>query len=99
MGAEKEKAGVVSEDAIDYKSVQGVFGWTTLDDVNVPYIIRKERNFVAVRIVEKKMLSKYPNSFPDELGKKEPLVSYFVTEAEARLLNEINTVHLSLIHI
>ena len=95
VGTEKEKASAVSEEAIDYKSVQGLFGWTTLDDVNVPYIIRKERNFVAVRIVEKKMLSKYPNSFPDELGKKEPLVSYFVTEAEAKLLNEINTIHCS----
>ena len=96
VGVEKEKASVPApEDAIDHKSVQGMFGWATVDDVNVPYIIRKERNFVAVRIVEKKMLSRYPNSFPDELGKKEPLVSYFVTEAEAKLLNEINTIHCS----
>ncbi|KAK7499686.1 hypothetical protein BaRGS_00009027 [Batillaria attramentaria] len=95
VGASKEKAQMSLEDAIDCDSVRGVFGWTTLDGVNVPYIIRKYRKFVAVRIVEKKMLSKYPNSFPDELGKKEPLVSYFVTEAEANLLNEINTVHCS----
>lgn len=91
----KEKLPSPTEEAIDCDSVRGVFGWTTLDGVNVPYIIRKYRKFVAVRIVEKKMLSKYPNSFPDELGKKEPLVSYFVTEAEANLLNEINTVHCS----
>ncbi|XP_070177651.1 uncharacterized protein [Littorina saxatilis] len=92
---EKEAAPAVSEDAVDYDSVRGVFGWATLDGTNVPYIIRKYRKFVAVRIVEKKMLSKYPNSFPDELGKKDPLISYFVTEAEAKLLNEINTIHCS----
>ena len=88
-----ENTSMVSEDAIDYHSVRGVFGWATLDDINIPYIIRKYRKFVAVRIVEKKVLNKYPNSFPDELGRKEPLVSYFITEAEATLLNEINTIH------
>ncbi|XP_076465092.1 LOW QUALITY PROTEIN: uncharacterized protein LOC143296941 [Babylonia areolata] len=93
--AEKEKSPEASEDAIDYDSVRGVFGWATLDDINVPCIFRKGKRFVAVRIVEKKVLNKYPNSFPDELGRKEPLVSYFVTEAEAALLNEINTVHCS----
>ncbi|KAL8595756.1 hypothetical protein ACOMHN_012175 [Nucella lapillus] len=95
-GADKDPtAAPVPEDAIDYDSVRGVFGWATLDDINVPYIFRKGKRFVAVRIVEKKVLNKYPNSFPDELGRKEPLVSYFVTEAEATLLNEINTVHCS----
>lgn len=92
---QKEKEKAPQEDSIDFDSIRGVFGWATVDGINVPYIIRKYRKFVAVRIVEKKILSKYPNSFPDELGKKEPLISYFVTEAEANLLNEINTVHCS----
>nr|KAG5708538.1 hypothetical protein BaRGS_032959 [Batillaria attramentaria] len=80
------------EDAIDCDSVRGGSDGLTLDGVNVPYIIRKYRKFVAVRIVEKEdaheqvILSQF---FPRMiLGKKEPLVSYFVTEAEANLLNE-----------
>lgn len=81
------------DDPIDSESVKGIFGWETIDDTSIPYILRKKRKFVSVRIVERKLLSKYPNTFPDELGKKDPLVSYFITEAEASLLNEINTAH------
>lgn len=88
--AEKIK---ISENQIDFSSVKGIFGWTTVDGVNVPYIFRKDKQFVSVRIVEQKLLSKYPNSYPDELGKHQPLTSYFITGHEAKLLNEINTVH------
>ncbi|XP_059170979.1 uncharacterized protein LOC131952374 isoform X2 [Physella acuta] len=81
------------EDPIDSESIKGIFGWETVDDTSIPYILRKKKKFVSVRIVERKLLSKYPNTFPDELGKKDPLVSYFITDAEAKLLNEINTAH------
>lgn len=81
------------EDPIDSDSVKGIFGWETVDDTSIPYILRRNNKFVSVRIVERKLLSKYPNTFPDELGKKDPLVSYFITESEANLLNEINTTH------
>lgn len=84
---------VVSDEPIDSASIKGIFGWETVDDTNIPYILRRQRKFVSVRMVERKLLSKYPNTFPDELGKKDPLVSYFITEAEASLLNEINTAH------
>ncbi|CAG5123757.1 unnamed protein product, partial [Candidula unifasciata] len=78
---------------VDSESIKGIFGWETVDDTNIPCLLRNQRKFVSVRIVERKLLSKYPNTFPDELGKKDPLVSYFITEAEASLLNEINTTH------
>ena len=77
----------------DFQSIKGVFGWTTVDHVNIPYILRHDQQFVSVRIVEMKLLSKYPNSYPDDLGKHAPLTSYFVTANEAKLLNEINLTH------
>ncbi|XP_033749411.1 uncharacterized protein LOC117334082 [Pecten maximus] len=83
----------VPETQIDYPSFKGMFGWTTIDGVNVPYIFRKDRKFMSVRVVEQKLLSRYPNSYPDELGKHQPLTSYFITTHEAKLLNEINIVH------
>ncbi|XP_013065562.2 uncharacterized protein LOC106054299 isoform X1 [Biomphalaria glabrata] len=83
----------VAEDAIDSESVKGIFGWATVDGTCIPTILRRQKKFVSVRIVERKLLSKYPNTFPDELGKKDPLVSYFITAAEAKLLNEINVTH------
>ncbi|KAK3098761.1 hypothetical protein FSP39_022845 [Pinctada imbricata] len=90
--AEPEKPNV-SENQIDFSSFKGIFGWTTIDGINVPYIFRKEKRFVSVRVVEQKLLSRYPNSYPDELGKHQPLTSYFITGHEAKLLNEINLVH------
>ncbi|XP_060066486.1 uncharacterized protein LOC132546787 [Ylistrum balloti] len=83
----------VPETQIDYPSFKGMFGWTTIDGVNVPYIFRKDRKFMSVRVVEQKLLSRYPNSYPDELGKHQPLTSYFITTHEAKLLNEINMEH------
>lgn len=81
------------ENLPDFPSIKGIFGWTTVDQVNIPYILRHDEQFVSVRIVEMKLLSKYPNSYPDDLGKHAPLTSYFVTANEAKLLNEINLTH------
>lgn len=83
----------VSENQVDFSSVKGIFGWTSIDGVDIPYIFRKEKMFVSVRIVEQKLLSKYPNSYPDDLGKHQPLTSFFITVNECKLLNEINQVH------
>lgn len=77
----------------DFPSIKGVFGWTVIDSVNIPYILRSDKQFVSVRIVEMKLLSRYPNSYPDDLGKHAPLTSFFVTPNEAKLLNEINMKH------
>ncbi|CAI9717586.1 Hypothetical predicted protein [Octopus vulgaris] len=90
-----EEAMEALEKRIDISSIKGVFGWTTIDGINIPFIFREDKKFVSVRIVEVKLFSRYPNSFPDELGKRDPLTSYFITEHEAKLLNEINTVHCS----
>ncbi|RUS80474.1 hypothetical protein EGW08_011752, partial [Elysia chlorotica] len=90
QGKEEEKK---DEDPIDSESAKGIFGWETVDNTSIPYILRRGKKFVSVRIVDRKLLSKYPNTFPDELGKKDPLVSHFITEAESKLLNEINTDH------
>jgi len=81
------------ESQIDFQSIKGVFGWTVIDNVYVPYILRGDKEFVSVRIVELKLLSRYPNSYPDDLGKHAPLTSFFVTPNEAKLLNEINVQH------
>lgn len=81
------------ENQPDFQSIKGVFGWTVIDNVNIPYILRGEKKFVSVRIVEMKLLSRYPNSYPDDLGKQAPLTSFFITPNEAKLLNEINQQH------
>ena len=82
--------------AIDATSGHGIFGWTTLDgDVSIPHLLRGTglTKYVSVRMVEMKLLSKYPSTYPDELKRRAPLVSQFVTAHEARLLDEINGTH------
>lgn len=81
------------EDPIDSASARGAFGWTVIDGVNIPYLIRDDTMYVAVRMVEVKLLSKYPSTYPEELQNKPPLMSHYVTNKEAKLLNEINTEH------
>ncbi|XP_074650889.1 uncharacterized protein LOC141905770 [Tubulanus polymorphus] len=82
-------------DPMDEASARGIFGWTSIVDVNVPVLFRgKDKiHYVAVRIVETKLLSRYPNVYPQELKEKPPLHSYYVTANEVKLLNEINTHH------
>lgn len=74
----------------DIGSRRGIFGWETLDQVSIPYLFRNSKKYVSVRIVELRFLSKYPASYPE--GTKN-LTSQYATEHEAKLLNEINTVH------
>ena len=74
-------------------SGKGFFGWTTIDEVSFPYLMRDDKKFVAVRMVEMKLLSKFPSTYPDELQSKPPLMSHYVNAKEAKLLNEINAEH------
>lgn len=78
---------------IDSASVSGKFGWTSIDGVEIPFLLREEKKYLAVRMVEMKLLSKYPSTYPEELKKRPPLMSHYITEYEARLLNEINAHH------
>ena len=91
--AKKDATTTDIESQQDFQSIKGVFGWTVIDTVNIPFILRGDKQFVSVRIVEMKLLSRYPNSYPDDLGKHAPLTSFFVTQNEAKLLNEINAKH------
>ena len=72
---------------------KSVFGWTTIDGIRFPYLTREDKKFVAVRMVEMKLLSKYPSTYPDELKNRPPLMSHYITDKEIKLLNEINTEH------
>ena len=80
---------------IDKASREGKFGWMTLDAANIPCLFRGSEKYVSVRMVEQKLLSKYPSTYPEELRQRAPLTSQFITAAEAKLLNEINIEHCS----
>ncbi|XP_063605487.1 uncharacterized protein LOC134780609 isoform X1 [Penaeus indicus] len=78
---------------IDEESQRGRFGWSTIHDAHIPYLFRREDKYCAVRMVETKLLNKYLNFLPHEITTCIHVRSYFITEGEAKLLNEINMKH------
>ena len=74
-------------------TTKDVFGWDTIGDTRIPYILRGEEHYLSVRMVENKLLSKYPSAYPEEISKIPPLANEFITTEEATLLDEINRDH------
>ena len=85
---EEKKKGVVDED-----SVKGRFGWCIISNVFFPYLFRREEKYCAVKMVELKLLNKYLSYLPQEITNCINVRSYLITEAESKLLNDINTRH------
>ncbi|KAL1139322.1 hypothetical protein AAG570_006308 [Ranatra chinensis] len=78
---------------LDIASQKGKFGWIMLGEEHIPYIIRGEDKYCAVRMVELKLLAKYLNYLNADIYSCTCIRSYYITEAEARLLTEINIKH------
>lgn len=71
-------------------NMEGLFGWTKIDNVYIPYIFRSDNEkYVCVRLLEQKILKKYPNVFPKELAVREPLTSSFITMNECKVFNQL----------
>ncbi|KAK3910587.1 Protein transport protein Sec31A [Frankliniella fusca] len=78
----------------DADSVKMHFGWVTLGKSHIPYILRYgSEKYCAVRMVEMKLLSKYLTYLHADIYSCTCIRSYYITEAEARLLNDINIRH------
>ncbi|KAL0870339.1 hypothetical protein ABMA27_005355 [Loxostege sticticalis] len=77
----------------DEASWKGHFGWDMLGKCHIPYIFRSGEKYVAVRMVEIKLLNKYLNYLHADIYSCTCIRSYYITEVEARLLNEINNRH------
>ncbi|CAH1985352.1 unnamed protein product [Acanthoscelides obtectus] len=78
---------------IDEESVKGRFGWTLMGKMHIPYIIRSGESYCSVRMVEMKVLNKLLNYLHQDLYNCTNIRSYYITESEAKLLNEINFKH------
>jgi hypothetical protein len=79
----------------DDESLKGHFGWESFNSgkIHIPYIIRQSEKYCAVRIVEQKLLNKYLNVLHQDLYNCTSIRSYYITDVEARLLDEINFRH------
>lgn len=79
--------------AVDEETLKGRFGWTTLDKYHIPYIFRGTEKYCSVRMVEMKVLNKYLTFLHQDIYNCTCIRSYYITEAESKLLNEINFMH------
>jgi len=75
----------------------GKFCWKSIAGFFIPYIIRKingeELKFVSVRMAEAQLLSNYLHYLHADIYTCTSVRSHFITDSEAKILNEINIKH------
>lgn len=65
--------------------------WTEIQAVKVPYITRANNNhYISVRVAEIKLLSEFPNTYPEEIKKQPPLKSIPLTPSEVNIMDAFN---------
>ena len=79
-------------ESLDQESAKGRFGWT-VSPVHIPYIYRRDAKFCSVRIFEQRIVKMYASILRQELAGCVSIQSSYISEIEARLLNEINVKH------
>ena len=78
----------------DEPSLMGKFGWCEVAGVFLPVILRScNESFLSIRMVEKILLTKLLQALPVEVFTCSVVYSFKVTEAEFKLLNEVNAMH------
>ena len=79
---------------VDEESKKGRFGWFDIDKTHLPMIFRYgTEKFTSVRMVERKLLMKFLQMLPNEVNNCTCIRSYYITDSESKLLNEINLKH------
>ena len=93
-GGPHAENGVAEEKKMDEESKKGRFGWFEFEKNYIPYIFRnKGEKYTSVRMVERKLLSKFLTVLPPEVNSCHCIRSYYITDSECKLLNEINLKH------
>eukprot|EP00088_Acartia_fossae_P011085 TRINITY_DN1555_c0_g2_i3.p1 TRINITY_DN1555_c0_g2~~TRINITY_DN1555_c0_g2_i3.p1 ORF type:complete len:595 (-),score=198.35 TRINITY_DN1555_c0_g2_i3:782-2566(-) len=88
------KPPVDNDKPVDEESKKGRFAWFEIEKTYLPYIYRyTTEKFTSVRMVERKLLNKYLQVLPQEVNSCTSIRSYYLTDNESKLLNEINLKH------
>jgi len=79
---------------VDEESKKGRFGWFDIEKVFLPLIFRYgTEKYTSVRMVERKLLNRFLQVLPPEVNSCTCIRSYYITDSESKLLNEINLKH------
>jgi len=83
-----------NEKPVDEESKKGRFGWFDIEKIFLPFIFRfTTEKYTSVRMVERRLLNRYLQVLPPEVNSCTCIRSYYITDAESKLLNEINLKH------
>eukprot|EP00092_Neocalanus_flemingeri_P020083 GFUD01021744.1.p1 GENE.GFUD01021744.1~~GFUD01021744.1.p1 ORF type:complete len:582 (+),score=199.71 GFUD01021744.1:201-1946(+) len=92
--AEKAADAPQLDKPVDEESKKGKFGWADIEKVFLPLIFRyTTEKYTSVRMVERKLLHRYLQVLPPEVNSCTCIRSYYITDSESKLLNEINLKH------
>jgi hypothetical protein len=90
------------KDSEDVESIKGIFSWKLIAGYQIPSIIRvingEQLKFVSVRMAETQLLSNYLHYLHADIYTCTSVRSHFITDSEAKLLNEINQKHVDCIY-
>lgn len=79
---------------VDEESKKGRFGWFDIEKVYLPFLFRyATEKYTSVRMVERKLLNRFLSVLPPDVNSCTCIRSYYITDAESKLLNEINGKH------
>ncbi|CAH0563734.1 unnamed protein product [Brassicogethes aeneus] len=81
---------------IDWESRAGKFGWEYIDTCciyPIPFVYRNGRKFCSAAMFSIKILSNFENALNNEVHSCFKVLSYPMTQAEAKLFDEINNFH------
>jgi len=88
------KAAAAVDKPVDEESKKGRFGWFDIEKVYLPFIFRyTTEKYTSVRMVERKLLNRFLQVLPPEVNSCTCIRSYYITDSESKLLNEINLKH------
>ncbi|UMM14706.1 hypothetical protein L5515_002406 [Caenorhabditis briggsae] len=73
-------------------STLSAWDWVTIDGLQLPAVSRNQERYVAVHMVQLKLLSKFPSDIPSEITRKFTMNSFKMSVAEAWTFNSINAV-------
>lgn len=80
--------------SIDEASIQGKFGWHSVDSIAIPYLIRyNKKQFVSRKMADITLRKHLRCVFTSEVYDCVDIIHYPATKPEAVLLNEINHKH------
>ena len=94
VSANKSSEAPQLDKPVDEESKKGKFGWFDIEKMYLPFIFRyTTEKYTSVRMVERRLLNRYLQVLPPEVNSCTCIRSYYITDAESKLLNEINLKH------